>query len=335
MFQRILVPLDGSQRAERAIPAAARLAHASHGSIVFIRVVDPPGEIGVYGVEAGVSQAPTALERHLADAATYLNTVRDTYADALSGIPVEIDVEAGHASSGIVTVARLEQVDVIVMCSHGETGLKQWAIRHVAQRAVRHSPVPVLVLNEQGAILPDLDLSRPFRVLIPLDGSACAEEALEPAAHLIMGLALPAGQVHIHLLGVVDVPSANGHIRGQSYLDREIQKQARSEAEIYLRSIAQRVRKTLLPDRQPFVTSSVCIDTDVAGTILREVEQSIDDQGTHAYDVLVMATHGRGGIRRVLLGSVTEHLLGYTMLPLFVVHPHAGATLPQATLMAR
>jgi nucleotide-binding universal stress UspA family protein len=77
-----------------------------------------------------------------------LTGVINTHANELEGIPTEIDVTAGAVSSEIYSEARLEHVDLIVICSKGEAGLKRWVFGNVAQEVVRHSPVPVLVLQE-------------------------------------------------------------------------------------------------------------------------------------------------------------------------------------------
>ncbi len=235
MFQRILVPLDGSDGAERAIPVAARIARASGGSIVFIRVVPPPAEVGTFGagLRGTIAMKPEveASEKEFADATNYLVTVIATYVDELAGIATETDVASGATSSTIFSTAGNEHVDLIVMCSHGETGLKRWVLGSVAQQAVRHSPVPVLVLNEHGVVP---DAARPLRVLVPLDGSELAESALEPAAQLIAALTAPA-QGELHLLRVVDVPSAYGKMKSQAYISDGVQEEARKEAEAYVR----------------------------------------------------------------------------------------------------
>lgn len=148
MFQRILVPLDGSTLSEKAIPVAAWIARASGGTIIFVNVVLPPVEFGTYSPERTISLKPAAFERREAEANRYLTGVITTYANELTGITTEMDVAAGAASSEITSEARLEQVDLIVIASKGETGLSRWVFGSVAQDLVRRSPVPVLVLQE-------------------------------------------------------------------------------------------------------------------------------------------------------------------------------------------
>ena len=148
MFQRILVPLDGTALSEKAIPVAAWIARASGGTIVFVSVVLPLMEFGTYSPDRTIPLKPAAFERREAEAKSYLTGIITTYANDLAGITTEIDVTAGAVSSEIYSEARLEHIDLIVICSKGETGLKRWVFGNIAQEVVRHSPVPVLVLQE-------------------------------------------------------------------------------------------------------------------------------------------------------------------------------------------
>ena len=132
----------------------ARIAWASSGTIVFLDVVLPPVEFGTYSAEHTVSLKPGAFERREATAGQYLKSVAETHATDLLGIPTEMDVVAGAAAHEIYATARLEHADLIVMCSQGETGLKRWLFGSVAHDAIQHTPVPVLVLNEHGGLLP-------------------------------------------------------------------------------------------------------------------------------------------------------------------------------------
>src|SRR6266852_6991586 len=298
MFKRILVPLDGSELAERALPVAARIARTSAGTIVFVRVVLPPVEFGTYSVEQEhlIDLKPSAFESRLAEAESYLLNVAITHADVLAGIATETDIVTGATAPEIISTARLEKIDLIVMCSHGETGLKRWVFGSVAQQAVRHSPVPVLVLNEHGVVPPVPDAAHPLRILVPLDGSELAESALEPATQLIAALTAPA-QGELHLLRVVDLPSAYGKMKSQAYISDGVQEEARKEAEAYVKAVADRLYETTFATGKLNITSSAAVSTDVAGTIIKLAEQTEGDESSSC-DLIAIATHGRGGLRR-------------------------------------
>jgi nucleotide-binding universal stress UspA family protein len=323
MFKRILVPLDGSQASERAIPVAARIARASGATIVFVEVVLPPVEFGTYSVNRVVELKPSAFERREEAAAGYLTRLRETHADDLAGIHTELDVASGAVSTQIYEAARLEGIDLIVLCSHGESGLQRWAFGSIAQEAIRHSPAPVLALNEHGTSPALQDATHPLRVLVPLDGSALAESVILPAAYLVTALSTSLHN-EMHFLHVVGQPPAYGSMKSQAHISDEVHEEAKREAEQGIHSVAGRWAADLSVFNLQ-ISSSVVDSADVAGTITREAAKAGEAAKSTGYDLIAMATHGRGGLRRLLMGSVTEHVLGATTLPLFVVRPKQGA----------
>ncbi|HYU72342.1 MAG TPA: universal stress protein, partial [Ktedonobacteraceae bacterium] len=197
MFKRILVPLDGSARAERALPVAASLARASGGSIVLLRAVTSPIDFAWYAMESPIAMQE-GIEADIARATDYLASVAGS--SELAGIEIKTEVLPGAPALSIFPVARAFQADLIVMCSHGYTGRTRWILGSVSQKVARHSPVPVLVLREDGSVPVNLhpDGMRSVRVLVPLDGSSLAEAALAPAAQLSAALSAPArGALHV------------------------------------------------------------------------------------------------------------------------------------------
>src|SRR5262249_26307620 len=143
----------------------------------------------------------------------------------------------GRAAITILDVARDEHIDIIVMCSHGDTGFKRWALGSVAQQVSRHSPVPVLVLREDGTAptssFPDhLHPLRSVTAMVALDGSKLAEVALEPAAYLVAALAAPA-QGTLLLTNVINMPAIKKR--------PDKQKQALDDARTYLKDTMERL----------------------------------------------------------------------------------------------
>jgi nucleotide-binding universal stress UspA family protein len=325
MFERVLVPLDGSAGAERAIPLAARLVRATGGSIIFVRVVLPPAEVGKYAKSPSVIWEREAVETHRAEATSYLTHTMLNYAADLVGINTEQEVVTGLPSPTIFTEASLQHVDLIVMCSHRESGLQRWVFGSVAQEAIRYSSVPVLILNEHAAGLPQLHAAHPLRVLVALDGSPLAEAALEPAAQLVSLLAAPA-QGAMHLLRVVDLPPSEGKTRSQAHIDALMREQARQEAESYLRKVANHLHKGTAPASKLTVTTSVIVSPDVVGTVIKQAEQPEDGEQGGGCDLIALASHGHGGLQRLLMGSVPEGIFASTQLPLLIVRPQETAT---------
>jgi nucleotide-binding universal stress UspA family protein len=314
----MLVPLDGSERAERAIPVAARLARASGGSIVVLQVVTLPTMVAPYpAVDPGTFQA--IFDADVAEAKLYLERVMRR--SSLMDVRVATDVVIGTAAAAILAAAESQHSDLIVLCSHGYTGMKRWVLGSVAEKVVHHAPVPVLLLREGGPALVGTPphAEGPLRALVPLDGSVQAKAALVPAARLIAALSAP-GPGALHLTRVV-LPDAA--------------KISTSEHEALMHKARQYLRTTVDHQRQGLVapevaalklamTWSVTIDDDIASGIIRVAEdgKEMGDVGTAgSSDLIAMSTHGYSAFQRWMLGSVTERVLQATRLPLLVVPP--------------
>lgn len=305
MFQRILVPLDGSPGTERSIPIAARIARGADGSLVFFYVVPPSVALGKTSFHAREAAPEVEREeRALADAANYLAEVIAAHREELAGVSTEMDVAFGLTSPMVASTARLEQVDLIVMCNHREAGPGQGGIESIAQQTMRRSPVPLLILNEHG-LIPQFDTSQPLRVIVPLDGSLFAEAALEPALHIISQLA-SSPQDELCLVRIVEDRCA---------YSTEVQNQAWQEAEHYLQALYERLGKMSRSRRTFSIAFQVRAGDDVARALLEEAKE------TGSSHVMVMATHGREGVQRLLLGSVAERVLGAATDPLLIVCP--------------
>ncbi len=316
MFQRILVPLDGSTRAESAVPVAARLAQASGGSVILLRVAVIHIEI-VSEKKPAEIYSQEVFDQGIASAKRYLEGVARS--DALAGTKTEIEVVTGAVAPAILSAIQSLQADLIVLCSHGYTGFKRWALGSVAHKLVPHSPVPALILHDGGPV-PAATAEQPVCAFVPLDGSLLSESALEPAAQLVAALAPPT-QRALQLLRVVDIPSSYSKFRttGDAYFDAEMRAEAKREDEQYLAAGAKRFTEGALAHYDLAVTTNVVIDPDVAQAIVQVAEQA-ERAERFVSHLVVMATHGRGGLGRWVLGSVAERVLHTTTLPLLVVH---------------
>jgi nucleotide-binding universal stress UspA family protein len=201
-------------------------------------------------------------------------------------------------------------IDCIVMCSHGYSGLKRWALGSVTRRIIPHSCVPVLVLRDA-----DLSLSiKPVHALVTLDGSALSEGILVPVTQLLAALA-PCAQKTLHLTRVVDLPVSYGRTALHSHVD-QMREAAKRQAHTYLAAVAKRLTNAM-PELT--VTTSVTVNIDVAEALVQVVEQQLC-YGGH-FDLVAIATHGRSGLQRLLMGSVTEQVMNATNLPMLVVRP--------------
>lgn len=330
MFQHILVPLDGSSRAERAVPIAARIARASGSCITFLRIVTSPGQM-IWQTTESISQQET-FDADQARAARYLTRLATS--EELAGVKIITQVSTGQPAQLILAVASLQSLDVppvdlIIICSHGYTGFKRWALGSVAQKIAYHSPVPVLVLFPDRGTIPGHpypDPTRPLHAIaaaVALDGSSLAEVALFPAAYLVAALAAPA-QGSLHLTRVVQRPGVDAVLTDRKRMDQLRGDQSIDEAMSYLCKIAEDLHTGLARDLNIAVTWSVAVAADVADALIEVAEMGRVGGGTCIYggcDILALTTHGRGGLQRWALGSVTERILSATKLPLLIVRP--------------
>ncbi|HET8839829.1 MAG TPA: universal stress protein [Ktedonobacteraceae bacterium] len=315
MFRRFFVPLDGSSRAEKAIPVAATLARNSAGTVILARVVAPP-IIDEYSTYAG-NEAHFIQKQKSTEARIYLDEVMERYDQVLAGLHLIVEVVAGAEaiSASILSLAKQEHTDLIVMCSRGDTHLKRWIFGSVAQTTMRHSSLPILALNDHGSSPAIENPVRPLQVLVALDGSEFSEEVLRPLCQLL--LLFPTNGPHkLHLLQVVTLPPTFGNYRSGAYVTDVLQQDERKRALQYLQDVAHKISDWVGEKTTIAVTTQAVISPDVASVALEQAKET-------QCDLIALATHGRSGIKRALLGSVTEHIFGTTLLPLFVVCPPA------------
>lgn len=316
MFQRILVPLDGSERAEQAIPLAARLAHASGGSLFLVRVVETMREVRVYS-PLTTAYLQEVEERERTEAMDYL--AEKAAANEFADIKMHRAVVSGSTPSMLLQVAQQEHIDLIVLCSHGYTGFKRWALGSVAQKIVRQSPIPVLLLREQHLNLKEKGV-QPVRAAVALDGSPFAEAALLPAAHLVAALSSPA-QGELLLLHVVEMPTEREERACQQRgLDVDLRQAISRAADDSLQAARMNLLRELSGEPLVHIAWSVIENGDIAHALIQAASEGKRAGIQQPSDMLALTTHGRGGIQRWVLGSVTERVLQGSTLPLLVVH---------------
>ncbi len=319
MFRHIVIPLDGSPRAEEALPVAARLARASGGQLTLLRVVPPAIELDVRPVPL-TTPAKLASEEDIARANEYLAQIATS--KELEGINIHTEALSGPVAKTILLFVYLQHFHLIIICSRGITELKRWTRGSGAEKVVQHSPIPVLVLHEDG---PKLTISHetpthPVRLLVPLDGSALAEAALTPATQLCAALATPArGALHLcHVLRLLPVTEEENERIAR------MNEQAIVDAKAYLQNITQRLQQSETARSGCTVSSSVIVQSDVAETLIRVAEQGERLEASEkfdAYDAIAMAKHGGGNIAYWVMGSVTERVLHGSKLPMLIVCP--------------
>jgi len=332
MFKRILVPLDGSRRAERALSVAARIARLADSTVVLLHVAGLGIEYGPY-LAQGPSLLESVLEQDLETATAYLDSL--LYNADLAGIRTETVVIPGVEAQTILTYARLSNIDLIVLSSRGYTGLKRWALGSVAHKIARYSSIPTLILREEspGQLLA-MEQQRPLQVVVALDGSPLAETVIAPAAMLIAAWSAPESGV-LHLTQVVKPAATDSDERRDNRGKLQdklhtavVREQAACDAAVYLSRLSARLYTELAAKLGIIITWSVVAGDDVAHELIKVTEQG---QGAkvgecETADLIAMTTHGRGGLERWMMGSVTERVLAGTKLPVLVMRPQIGQT---------
>ncbi|HKO24584.1 MAG TPA: universal stress protein [Chloroflexota bacterium] len=274
MFTQIMVPLDGSELAERALACAEQLACATGATLHLVRVAGP-----VFAGDAGADKDADYADfllTEMRDADAYLEQVRARL--ATTGLTVRARRITGTIAEALLGYAHEESIDLIVLTSHGRTGLARFPLGSIASRLVRHGTTPVLLVRAFG---PPPDLTR---AVVPLDGSAQAEAAL----------------------GVVATLQAADSGRGTRPLARELtllrvvsSQEEGLEAERYLEELAGRLAQEGLATGGPQACQRQVVQGAAAAAILAAA-------GAEA--LIVMATHGRSGLTRWALGSVADRV---------------------------
>ena len=269
-MERILVPLDGSERAAAVLPQIRRLAVQSRAEIVLLEAVLSPPDFHL--------QLPLMFE----EARSYMRQATSRL--LAEGIRCRGLVEPGSAATTILEVARKEGVSLIAMSTHGRTGLPRWAFGSIAEKVIRASPQPVLVVRSfpkdgrTGEI--------PFRnILVPVDGREASLSVL-PA---VLDLARPV-DAHVTLLCVHEPSAFEGRWDSPD--------------------------APVAAARQVLTDACIPMTTEIRhGDPASEILKAADER---SIDLVAMSTHGRSGPSRWVLGSVTEKVLRGSAVPILV-----------------
>jgi nucleotide-binding universal stress UspA family protein len=299
MAKAIMVPLDGSTFAEHAIPAALGVAEASDAHLHLVQVHElpfvPTSPELMVAYDAGQDERLRAQERE------YLLGIANRLADQ-RGLSVRTELVDGQPPVALATYARDADIDLVVMTTHGRSGLSRAWLGSVADGVVRRSGVPVLLLRPHAD---EAELEQPVRpqhVLIPLDGSALSRGVVDAAVSL--GALSKARYTLVRV--VLPVPL----IRRSLDTDLDpFHEQNLEEAKADLERAAAPLRERGFDVEIAAVSGAV-----PAATILEFAQERV-------VDLIAMATHGRGGWSRIALGSVADKVLRGASVPVLVVRP--------------
>ena len=318
-MKTILVPLDGSALAEQALPYVRTLAPLLGARVRLLNVIvdDQQESLMAEGIAASygvIDPLATQREREHRSLAT-LTQHAEGYLDSRAaqlrgqGIDVEMDVRCGPAADVIIEAAEGLDISLIAMATHGYSGLRRWALGSVTDRVVHAAPTPVFVVRGAKPALPDPITFK--RVMVPLDGSPLAAQALPLAADLA-----ERARAELLLIQAVEA-SIEGYptiapFGRPDLMPSEVLRMLRVRAGQQLEEQA-----AMLRDR------GLSVATDVING--HAAEAIIDEATRQSVDLLVIATHGYSGLRRWALGSVTDKVLHAATTPLLLVRASANA----------
>lgn len=298
MYSKILVPLDGSKLSEGILPYARSMVRALNIPVELLVVIGPEVISAFTNPAQGryVDLVEADMKR---DGLEYLKTIARSFPAASQ---VTCSAEIGNAAEAIVEKGSAHSDTLIAMATHGRSGVQRWLMGSVADKVLHATGNPLLLVrpaNETGSA-GEASLKK---VLVPLDGSELAETVLSHITPLAEKMSL-----EVVLLRVYSLLTGGYVADAEAYtpnLDRFL-KEIKEEAEKYLAEKVQQLR------RRGVKVSSDLLEGDAAGTIIDFAKKTPDN-------FIGMCTHGRSGIGRWVLGSVTDRVVRHGGDPVLIV----------------
>ncbi|HZD41482.1 MAG TPA: universal stress protein [Terriglobales bacterium] len=295
MYTRMLIPLDGSKVAEQVLPYARFLAKALGIPVELLGAVDP---------DVLVPFSNPAQGRHLdtlvAEATSRTATYLDTTARTIQGPQVKCSVEKGKPEDAIIDKAALDKNTLIVMATHGRSGIQRWLLGSVTDKVLHGSTHHLFLVraSDQGKTDGEAALKS---VIVPLDGSALAEHSLPHVVDLAKKMKLEVVLVRAYALP----PAVSAEDYG--YYSADLLDHLESEARDYLQQ-----KESELKQRGIEHVSSV-VNTGYGAEEIITLARNTPD------DLVAMCTHGRSGMKRWVLGSVTDRVVRHSGDPVLII----------------
>jgi len=312
MYRRMLVPLDGSKLAEETLPYVRELAGRLDLDLDFLFVCDP----------RMTQMAPMSqiyVDKMAEMVREQIQKIQTTTVGKETMRPIEVrsKVITGVPADEILKYAEVNKVDIIMMATHGASGVRRWAMGSVAYQVLHASKIPVWLVRS-GLPQETIYDKWPSRtIMVPLDGSKLAEAALPHAE----AIARQRGaQVMEILLLSVYAPEQilAGYFYQNNYppvvplnyseLIKEENERAKERCEQYLKETAQQLTARGIKVRTQAVMG------EAADEIIRYANKN-------PFQLIVMASHGRSGLSHLAFGSVAEKVLLEADVPILLVTP--------------
>lgn len=300
-IRRVLFPTDFSVGAKRAFPLAAHLADWHDAELHVLNVTGRHR----HDYEEQKEKFPLSLDLLTGWLGRPSASVSGTNWPDLEALPItQKQVESAEPAEQIVTYAEDEEIDLIATGTHGRRGVDRMLFGSVTEEVVRNAACPVLTIRTEIEETPDQEVRR---ILVPVDFSDASEAAVEHATELAQ--TYDAQIDLLHVVEEVTYPSAYG-------VDP-----------VYLppQEIIPRVEKSLGEIARDGIGHE---DVGISATVGYAPFTILDHINSNDIDLVVIATHGRTGFDRMLLGSVAERVIRRSPVPVFVVKPEQTSLLP-------
>lgn len=299
MATSILVPLDGSRLAEQALSCAITLGRGLSAELVLFRAISIPFDVQEALEKADLKPDPF-IERLETEADEYLQAVSHRLPEP--GLSFSHVIRHGLAADAILDFVEQSDVGLIVMASHGYTGINRWTHGSVAERVLQSAGVPVLLMRVKEAPLESMPEVCPWRrILVPLDGSRLAEQVLPAVTPIAKAMGC-----ELTLFQVPNVYASSAHMGEWYWPLQGIFETADKAAQDYLDHLASDLRN------QGLQVSTVTSVGPVAESIVNYAK-------VMDVDLIAMCTHGRTGLARWALGSVADRVLRAGDKPVLLV----------------
>lgn len=298
MFSHLLVPLDGSKLAECVLPHVRAFARLTDARVTLVHVLEPP-------TLAGKREPTDPIRWQLAsnEAESYLADVRTRLGPDVG--TVESRMFEGQTTANLVDYARAEEVDLVALSSHGQSGMMGWNLGADVHKLALHARTSMLIVRAFGEPVRTDEPLRYERLLLPLDGSRRAEIVLPNASHLA-----DAHRSRLTLAHIVQRAPTTSRLplpEREANLEERFLTMRHRHAERYLATVR---------DELAVVGRDVDVHVDVELDTVARLHDLADDEGA---DLVVVSAHGASASNRWPFGTTVMNLLAYGTKPLLVI----------------
>ncbi|MBI3931556.1 MAG: universal stress protein [Chloroflexi bacterium] len=309
MFKRMLVPLDGSKLAEVVFTYAKELAGRLDIEVILLYVGIPTLNDFVPMHHAYIERAAEIVRRRA-------QQVQKKTGIKPGSKPIKArgEIAEGYPAEEILRYADKNKVDLLLMATHGRSGLKRWVLGNVADKVLRASKIPVLLVRTGIPEETVYDKWPQTTLLVPLDGSEMAESVLPHVEALAKQRSTK--PINVTLLRVCEPPTTPAYYAPElsevplnwgEYMEQEIARCKQASAE-YLARI-----------EKQFKDKSISVHSEVL--VGKASDKIVDYVQKNPFNLVIMTSHGRSGLKRWVYGSVAENILQGVSSPVLLVKP--------------